>query len=152
MFVQSKRSFRPFLLTFLPAYQHMNLHISAHPFRADKICHQRIHVCYADQCCQVDWVSPELGYFNTVAASYFSCSRAEATPWYLASNANFTRGTQPKTCIFSPWNAEDSPRNAIRLVLSMQHNSLFRLLFCPDLTIAILSWQVFQTVPSNLYN
>ncbi len=24
-----------------------------------------------------------------------------------------------------------------------EHNSLFRLLFCPDLTIAILSWQVF---------
>ncbi len=35
---------------------------------------------------------------------------------------------------------------------SMQHNSLFRLLFCPDLTIAMLSWQVFQPVPSNLYN
>ncbi len=29
----------------------------------------------------------------------------------------------------------------------MQHNSLFRLLFCPDLTIAMLSWQVFQPVP-----
>ncbi len=27
-----------------------------------------------------------------------------------------------------------------------------RLLFCPDLTIAMLSWQVFQPVPSNLYN
>ncbi len=26
---------------------------------------------------------------------------------------------------------------------NMQHNSLFRLLFCPDLTIAMLSWQVF---------
>ncbi len=36
--------------------------------------------------------------------------------------------------------------------LNMQHNSLFRLLFCPDLTIAMLSWQVFQPVPSNLYN
>ncbi len=35
---------------------------------------------------------------------------------------------------------------------NMQHNSLFRLLFCPDLTIAMLSWQVFQPVPSNLYN
>ncbi len=34
----------------------------------------------------------------------------------------------------------------------MQHNSLFRLLFCPDLTIAMLSLQVFQPVPSNLYN
>ncbi len=29
---------------------------------------------------------------------------------------------------------------------------LFRPLFCPDLTIAMLSWQVFQPVPSNLYN
>ncbi len=36
------------------------------------------------------------------------------------------------------------------LSCSMQHNSLFRLLFCPDLTIAMLSWQVFQPVPSNL--
>ncbi len=35
---------------------------------------------------------------------------------------------------------------------NMQHNSLFRLLFCPDFTIAMLSWQVFQPVPSNLYN
>ncbi len=35
---------------------------------------------------------------------------------------------------------------------NMQHNSLFGLLFCPDLTIAMLSWQVFQPVPSNLYN
>ncbi len=35
---------------------------------------------------------------------------------------------------------------------NMQHNSLFRFLFCPDLTIAMLSWQVFQPVPSNLYN
>ncbi len=26
------------------------------------------------------------------------------------------------------------------------------ILFCPDLTIAMLSWQVFQPVPSNLYN
>ncbi len=29
---------------------------------------------------------------------------------------------------------------------NMVHNSLFRLLFCPDLTIAMLSWQVFQPV------
>ncbi len=35
---------------------------------------------------------------------------------------------------------------------NMQHNSLFRLLFCPDLTIAMFSWQVFQPVPSKLYN
>ncbi len=35
---------------------------------------------------------------------------------------------------------------------NMQHNSLFKLLFCPDLTIAMLSWQVFQPFPSNLYN
>ncbi len=35
---------------------------------------------------------------------------------------------------------------------NMQHNSLFKFLFCPDLTIAMLSWQVFQPVPSNLYN
>ncbi len=35
---------------------------------------------------------------------------------------------------------------------NMQHTSLFRLLFCPALTIAMLSWQVFQSVPSNLYN
>ncbi len=35
---------------------------------------------------------------------------------------------------------------------NMQHNSLFKLLFCPDLTIAMLSWQVFQPIPSNLYN
>ncbi len=35
---------------------------------------------------------------------------------------------------------------------NMQHNTLFRLLFCPDLTIAMLSCQVFQPVPSNLYN
>ncbi len=34
---------------------------------------------------------------------------------------------------------------------NMQHNSLFKLLFCPDLTIAMLSWQVFQPIPSNLY-
>ncbi len=30
-------------------------------------------------------------------------------------------------------------------------NSLFKLLFCPDLTIAMFSWQVFQPIPSNLY-
>ncbi len=35
---------------------------------------------------------------------------------------------------------------------NMQHNSLFKLLFCPDWTIEMLSWQVFQPVPSNLYN
>ncbi len=35
---------------------------------------------------------------------------------------------------------------------NMLHNSLFKLLFCPDLTIAMLSWQVFQLVLSNLYN
>ncbi len=34
----------------------------------------------------------------------------------------------------------------------MQHNPLFKLLFCPDLTIAMLSWLVFQPIPSNLYN
>ncbi len=28
----------------------------------------------------------------------------------------------------------------------MQHNSLFRLLFCPHLTIAMLSWQVFSSI------
>ncbi len=33
---------------------------------------------------------------------------------------------------------------------NMQHNYLFRLLFCPDMTIAMLYWQVFQPVPSNL--
>ncbi len=36
--------------------------------------------------------------------------------------------------------------------LNMQHNSLFKLVFCPDWTIAMLSWQVFQPVLSNLYN
>ncbi len=41
----------------------------------------------------------------------------------------------------------------IRPFLSgMLHNSLFKLLFCPGWTIAMLSWQVFQLVPSNLYN
>ncbi len=35
---------------------------------------------------------------------------------------------------------------------SMQHNSLFRLLFCPGLTIAMVSCQVFQPAPSNPYN
>ncbi len=35
---------------------------------------------------------------------------------------------------------------------NMQHNSLFKFLFCPDLTIAMVSWQVFQPIPSNLYN
>ncbi len=33
-----------------------------------------------------------------------------------------------------------------------QHNSLFKLLFCPDLTTAMISWKVFQPIPSNLYN
>ncbi len=40
----------------------------------------------------------------------------------------------------------------IRPFLSEHATQLFRLLFCPDLTIAMLSWQVFQPVPSNLYN
>ncbi len=31
-------------------------------------------------------------------------------------------------------------------------NSLFRLLFCPGWTIVMLTWLVFQPVPSNLYN
>ncbi len=31
----------------------------------------------------------------------------------------------------------------------MLNNSLFKFLFCPGLAIAMLSWQVFQTVPSN---
>ncbi len=35
---------------------------------------------------------------------------------------------------------------------NMQHNSLFKLLSCPGWTIAMLSWQVFQPIPSNLYN
>ncbi len=35
---------------------------------------------------------------------------------------------------------------------NMLHNSLFKLLFCPGWTIAVLSWQVFQPVLSNLYN
>ncbi len=35
---------------------------------------------------------------------------------------------------------------------NMQHNSLFKLLFCSDLTVAMLSCQVFQQIPSNLYN
>ncbi len=35
---------------------------------------------------------------------------------------------------------------------NMLHNSLFKLLFCPGWTIAMLSWQVFQPVLSNLYN
>ncbi len=35
---------------------------------------------------------------------------------------------------------------------NMLHNSLFKLLFYPDLTIAMLSCQVFQPIPSNLYN
>ncbi len=33
---------------------------------------------------------------------------------------------------------------------NMQHNSLFKLLFCPDWAIAMLSWQVFQPVPFKL--
>ncbi len=32
------------------------------------------------------------------------------------------------------------------LFRNRQHNSLFKLLFCPDLTIAMLSWQVFQPI------
>ncbi len=35
---------------------------------------------------------------------------------------------------------------------NMIHNCLFKLLFCPGWTIAVLSWQVFQPVLSNLYN
>ncbi len=35
---------------------------------------------------------------------------------------------------------------------NMLHSSLFKLLFCPGWTIAMLSWQVFQPVLSNLYN
>ncbi len=35
---------------------------------------------------------------------------------------------------------------------NMLHNALFKLLFCLGWTIAMLSWQVFQPVLSNLYN
>ncbi len=35
---------------------------------------------------------------------------------------------------------------------NMFQNSLFKLLFCPGWTIAMLSWQVFQPVLLNLYN
>ncbi len=45
------------------------------------------------------------------------------------------------------------PASSIKpLQLIQNANSLVRLLFSPDLTIAMLSWQVFQPVPSNLYN
>ncbi len=37
-----------FLLTFLPACQHMHLYTSAHPVRTDRIRHQHVHVCCAD--------------------------------------------------------------------------------------------------------
>ncbi len=46
--------------------------------------------CVCAECCQVRGFPAELGYFNTVAASCFSCPRVEATP---------------NNVIFSPWNA-----------------------------------------------
>ncbi len=49
MFVQSKRSVRAFELSFLPACQHMYLHTSAYPVRADTIDHQRVHALCADR-------------------------------------------------------------------------------------------------------
>ncbi len=47
--VQSKCSVRAFWLDFLPVCQHMFLHTSAHPVRADRICHQHAHVRYTDR-------------------------------------------------------------------------------------------------------
>ncbi len=40
----------------------------------------------------------------------------------------------------------------IRPFLSELLHNLLKLLFCPDLTFAMLYGQVFQPVPSNLYN
>ncbi len=54
-----------------------------------------------------------------------------------------------RSCRFALYNI----RKICPFFRNMQHNSLFRLLFCPDLTIAMLSsWQAFQLIPSNLYN
>ncbi len=62
--------------------------------------------CVCADCCQFCGFPAELGYFNTVAAGYFSCPRVEATPitWYLAPGMRTLPG--------------NPPRNAIGLVLS----------------------------------
>ncbi len=62
--------------------------------------------CVCADCCQVRGFPAELSYFNTVAASCFSCPRVEATPitWYLAPGMRTLPG--------------NPPRNAIELVLS----------------------------------
>ncbi len=51
-----------------------------------------------------------------------------------------------RSCRFALFNIKK-----IRPFLS-EHASQLKLLFCPGWTIAVLSWQVFQPVLSNLYN
>ncbi len=53
-----------------------------------------------------------------------------------------------------PWMIDDqlTLRRSGPFFRNMLHNSLFKLMFFPGWTIAMLSWQVFQPVLSNLYN
>ncbi len=100
------------------------------------------------------------GFSKPIVSSQFHL------PIRLIKHNSFKNSQKPELWLMISWISQTtllklpSPVDLHYIILrrsapfsgNMQHNSLFRLLFCPDLTIAMLSWQVFQPVPSNLYN
>ncbi len=122
------------------------LYLSFHP--DDLTIAARISACLADISC---WMKDHHLQLNLAKTELLVVSENPS----FHHNFTFQLGSFQTTLLKLP-----GPVDLYYIILrrsgpfsrNMQHNSLFRLLFCPDLTIAMLSWQVFQPVPSNLYN
>ncbi len=85
----------------------------------------------------------------------FQLGTSTITPSKTARNLGVMIDDQLTTLLKLPGPADllySTLRRPGPFFLNMLHNSLFKLLFCPGWTIAMLSWQVFQPVLLNLYN
>ncbi len=143
------------------------LHLSFHP--DDTMIAARLSACLTDISCwmkdhhlQLNLAKTELLVVSANPSLHhnftFQLGTSTITPSKTASNLGVMIDDQltfsdhiaktARSCRFALFNIKK-----IRPFLSehaTQH--LFKLLFCPDRTIAMLSWQVFQPVLSNLYN
>ncbi len=127
------------------------LYLSFHP--DDLTIAARISACLADISCwmkdlQLNLAKTELLVVsaNQLGSSTFKLLQKQPETLELNSQTTLLKLPGPVDLHYIIL------RRSGPLSRNMQHNFLFRLLFCPDLTIAMLSWQVFQPVSSNLYN
>ncbi len=143
------------------------LYLSFHP--DDPMIAARISACLTDISCwmkdhhlQLNLAKTELLVVSANPSLHhnftFQLGSSTITPSKTAKNLgvviddklNFSDhiAKTARSCRFALYNIRK-----IRPFLSEHATQLLvKLLFCPDLTIAMLSWQVFQPIPSNLYN